>query len=918
MIKSMKYRFHIMMILTVIMGMLCFSSESFAQSASAVVGTEQIRVQQVKDNLPDLSNKVCGVNQDENSFDIEILQASYDISDVYDRVVAATADSPWAILSNDSSLGKAYTCAQAYINHVASVKKRQARPGESVAERIIASSGDCWPCNIAFMMIDSIQQIASVVYTPVSQFALILLGVMLMFWLAFRVLFLVGKFGYANNAEFFTDLLYRFIAVTIAAVLLSMPILDFYRITVSPLIGVTASLGSRFSELAMSDNTGRTFMEQVVEKLKEQKQNDMNCDSNLLTKMTNREPLNGYDEQTKRNCCVLALNGEWKSSKVIESCWMGMCEKNIIPEECAFNRLAVGGANATKGGLSCSYCADAMDSTAVLPHTSSFTPVLDDQTINALLCLTCTVYKQFTPMVEAGGAIFQYAAVDNSSDWYIFDLPDPFMGFFLGLVLMILFGMLTFIIAFRIIDIFLRFGFVIILTPLLITAWAFPISRQYAKKGWDFIVGNLLEMLGIAVAGALIMSLTMTMLPDSAQENLITAMAGTDIEDLYNAFTGDVPGGSIYTILVLIMIFFVALKLLSVTQKLMENISGISLGIPPMSSAAAKQMLDTAGGAAVALGGATGATDAMKGIGKSVSEGGAASLGHFMSGGSVKESIAAGHAAGMKRMKQTGHNFAQTPLGKPLTKAGNTLLEGGKYLSEKSGATAGLNAMKETLSAERKGKKGWDKVKGTVIGLGKGGINAHNAGFAQSKQTMKEYQDSLKNMPEKMKQSGIATLNAGKNTLNAVKDLPRDLPAGAKFAIKNYMRGRKAVLNNMLDSMSGFTRDASGEVLSHTSGLKTRINNISNLFKNPKMASSVASKYMTDQVENGNNSSASRLETLKNVAAGSGVVARSKMRRMGQALKHPLQATKKMGASWKNAVKKIDAVTGSGSLKKRK
>lgn len=889
----MKYRFYIMTLLTVITATLCFAGSSLAQSASAVAGPEQIRVQQVKDRLPELNDKVCGADQDKDSFDTEVLQAAYDISDVYDRVVAASADSPWATLGNEGSLGKAYTCAKEYINHVASVKKRQARPGESVAERIIASSSDCWPCNIAFMMIDSIQQMASVVHAPINEFALILLGIMLMFWLAFRVLLLIGKFGYANNAEFFTDLLYRFIAVTVAAVLLSMPILDFYRIAVSPLIGVTASLGSRFSELALSDEGGRTFMEQVMEKLKEQKQSDMNCDANLLDKMTNREPLSGYDEKTKRNCCVLALNGEWKSAKVIESCWMGMCEKNVIPEECAFNRLNATGTSATKEGLTCSYCADAMDPTAVLPHTSSFTPVLDDQTINALLCLTCTVYKQFTPMVEAGGAIFQYATVDNASDWYIFDLPDPFMGFFLGLALMILFGMLTFIIALRIIDIFLRFGFVIILTPLLITAWAFPISRKYAKKGWDFIIGNLLEMLGIAVAGALIMSLTMTMLPDSAQQNLINAMAGTDIEELYNAFTGDVAGGSIYTILVLIMIFFIALKLLKVTQQMVESISGISLGIPPMSSAAAKQMLNTGIAGAEMLGEATGITDAMKGAGKSVAEGTSATVGHFMSGGSVKGSIGAGHTAGMARLKQTGHEFAETPLGKPLTRSG-------KYLSDKSGMTAGLNAMKENISSEREGKTGWDKVMGTMTGIGKGAIFAHKAGSGQAKQTLKEYQNSLKNMP-----------------VHVAKGL-KSLPENIKTGVTDYIKGRQIALQNMVDGIGSFTREGTQALDTRVSGLKTHMSNISNLFKHPKMAAKVASKYMTDQVKDGVNSSVSRLDSLKNVTVGTGVVTRAKMRHMGRAVKHPLQTTKKMGASWKNTVQKIDAVTGSGGLKKRK
>lgn len=821
-----------------------------AQSASATIDAAQVQVQELKDKLADYRSQVCNASKEEDSYDTEVLQVAYTLSDTYEKAVSATSDSPWATLANNS-LGEAYQCAQSYINHVASVKKRQAGPGKSVAEKIIAASGDCWPCNIAFLMIDSIQVMASAIYDSVAGFALVLLGVMLMFWLAFRVLLLIGKFGYSSNSEFFTDLLYRFIAVTIAAVLLSTPILEFYRIAISPLISITASLAVKFTEYSMADDSGRTFASQVMEKLKEQKEREGSCDTNLLQKMADKATLSGYDEKTKRDCCILSLNGEWIPTRTVQSCSLGLCQNVVLPEECKFNRLVLSGAAATKEGFTCSYCADAMDPDAVLPHTSAFTTVLDDQTINALLCLICTLYKQFAPLIESGSAIFQYV-ITNWEGFFIFRLPMPFMGLFLGPALMILFGMLAFVIAFRVIDIFLRLGFVIILTPLLITAWAFPISRQYAKKGWDFIVGTLLEFLGIAVAGALLMNLCLVLLPDSAMENLIPAMAGTDVETLYDAFTGDIPGGSLYTIMVLVCVFFIGLKLLETTQKLVEAISGISLGIPPLSSAAAKQMLNTAGKGASVAGKHTGATDALKNVGKAAPEGSAAALGAFMGGASMKQAFGAGHAVGMSRLNQAGKSLTNSTM-----------------VSHAKGAGKGVtNIASKTTSAVKQ---------------------------LSTKEGLKAFADNLKN-------------------------LPKDLKDGTKFAVKHYIRGRKAAFGRALESVAGVTRGMNQS----RKDIRKHLSNISNLVKNPQIAAQVAGKYALDKKGNAldkvaGTSSTSPIETLKNAAVGAGVVARVVRRHpmktmkniakkaynatagVREKMKHPLD-------TWKQTVQKIDAV----------
>lgn len=838
----------------------------YAQSASETADPAQIQVQAIKDNLTDYKTKVCNAPKDKNGYDADVLQVAYTLSDAYEKTFAATSNSPWATLA-DSSLSQAYGCAQEYIAHVASVKKRQADPGESVAERIIAAAGDCWPCNIAFLMIDSIQVMASVVYESVTEFALILLGVMLMFWLAFRVLILIGKFGYSSNSEFFTDLLYRFIAVTVAAVLLSTPILEFYRIAVSPLIGITASLATKFTEYSLADEGGRTFSQQVMEKLKEQKAREGSCDTNLLQKMKDKESLSGYDETTKRNCCVLSLDGEWTPTRTVESCMyygaLRMCQNTVLPEECKFNSLALSGTAATKEGFTCSYCADAMNPEATLPHTSAFTPVLDDQTINALLCLTCTVYKQFAPLIESGSSIFGYV-ISNWKGFLIFKLPRPFMGLILGPLLMVLFTMLSFVVAFRVIDVFLRFGFVIILTPLLITAWAFPISRQYAKKGWDFIIGNLLEFLGIAVAGALLLNLCLALLPDSAMKELIPAMAGTDVEALYDAFTGDIPGGSLHTMMILIGVFFIGLKLLETTQKLVESISGITLGIPPMSQGAAMKMLNTAGNAASVAGKYSGATDALKNVSRAVSEGGAAALGSFMGGASLTQSIRAGHAAGMSRVRQAGKSITGSAMASHLKSIGK--------------GVAGV-------------------AKGAKSLTGKGGLKA--------------FGESLKNLPKDLKDGAkVAITNYARGRVAAVGHM-MDRVAGATHGagqnLKKHLGNISNLMKNPKLAMQVAGKYAADKAIAHAGSALAKLTGSSSdspieMLKNAAAGAGVIARATLRHPG----------KTMKRMGKKALGAAADVAGRVANAAKHPLATGGKALNAWKQTVQKIDAVTGNG------
>ncbi len=107
---------------------------------------------------------------------------------------------------------------------------------------------------------------------------------------------------------------------------------------------------------------------------------------------------------------------------------------------------------------------------------------------------------------------------------------------------MALFTYFSFLVAFRIMDIFLRLGFVLVLMPLFVVTSVFAVTREYTVKAWTFLFHVIVEFIGLAVS----MSFVMIMLegvvaPESA--DLLKAMtapySGDYGENLFKAITKD-------------------------------------------------------------------------------------------------------------------------------------------------------------------------------------------------------------------------------------------------------------------------------------------------------------------------------------------------------------------------------------------
>lgn len=613
----------------------------------------------VQKNIVSLSSSICGAPLKEDSYEAEVRNNSFYVVENVFRMSATEVSGGWTSWFTDklgftqSDLRKSYECAQKYIDNAAKVDKALEASCRTVGQTVQKGAEDCWPCSLVGMFIQSVQTMAGNMYPYVQTMALSLLGIVFLFWIAFRVLKFIGTMGYGDPSEFMTDLLIRFIVVSIAAALLHAPIIDFYRIAISPFINMTAALSGSLSEMAITDGH-TTFAEQVQQKM-------------------------GIKAADSCKACTLMNDPEYEFPK--------------------------------------------NENTPIV--------VIDAQSVNGLLCMTCQAYRQVMPMIAVGERMNCYAMVTGFTIPFTPITIPNFPYWYIGLILVISFSILAVLIAFYILDVILRLGFVIVLTPLYITAWAFPVSREYSTKAWHMILSCLLQFIGVAVMMALFINICLVMIPGDTT-SLINYMVNDNVEGIYKVLTGMEPlppavgavqsallvgigiaaaatGGTVavaavgvvtlLTLFLIIAFVFFAFKMLTSTEKVVESLSGIAMGIPSISmgalAAIAKEGMQLAGMTG-------GAGDKVKKLGEKIKDkmgakmlddkdqgGKSSSKGTFGGGSADKAANAAGKAAGSAVEK------AGTAAGKGITAAGQATTKAGGAMMAKGGALSatGLGAI---------------------------------------------------------------------------------------------------------------------------------------------------------------------------------------------------------------------------------
>ena len=444
-------------------------------------------------------------------------------------------------VSNIKDAIDARDIAQEYLEHCACVDKKREKNCRTIAETVAKNSQDCWVCSIVEAMLLATQKIASVANIVLIDFSLGLLGVMFLLWIAIKVLHLIGTLGYGDHNSFFTEFLFRTIAVVIAAAILHAPLTELYRIAISPFIMATTGFTEELTDAVLTDENG-SFYEQVKRQL-----NSPQLDQN----------------NPKRNCMLHC--------------------KNMMDEKFTYTQQQIDLMGGEPG-------------------------VIDPQSYSALLCLTCRTYNQMIPFTAIGEAMTCYSFSHGWIPWFLDVLFPLFSYWFMGAAFIIAFSLLMTVIAFYILDIVLKLAFIIILTPLFVAAWAFPISREYTSKAWNMILYALFEFIGVALMVSIFMVLVMNILGDlpvsegDIEATIISAMKRNDVPALFELMGGNGP----WTLLKLIVVCLMGYKMITASGQVVSALSDISPGIPGVAmgtlAGVAKGAIELAGMSTVAAG----------------------------------------------------------------------------------------------------------------------------------------------------------------------------------------------------------------------------------------------------------------------------------------------------------------------------
>lgn len=157
-------------------------------------------------------------------------------------------------------------CANEYVDLAKEIQQSRAAkcsPTYAVLKNL-ALKDKCWPCDVTATIISAIQKVSIQTYQKINEGAKVLLGGIYLMWLALTILVSFAKFGFEKFGEFFTKLLNQTIVVIIIALILHAPLVQFYKITISPFITYTAALSMKFSEISQERMGGGSSLFQKI------------------------------------------------------------------------------------------------------------------------------------------------------------------------------------------------------------------------------------------------------------------------------------------------------------------------------------------------------------------------------------------------------------------------------------------------------------------------------------------------------------------------------------------------------------------------------------------------------------------------------------------------------------------------------
>ena len=395
---------------------------------------------------------------------------------------------------------------------------RNATRQEQTVPMILADEKtQCWPCDVIYLLIILVNTMAFLTAPAMAAVGLFFIKCFFMFWLLVKVgqLFLnydANQKTY-GGVQFLKDFFIRVLCISIIAIILGDTAAKYDK---------SVATNAEYHNLSRNG----TNLEQVYQKIL----NPMfEFVAGFGVKMTHTL-LDGQNSFYGR-VAEAVKNQSDASVRVYGSALQKVdyCAANASPRQSPiYSYLRKNNANLN------------------LKETGVF---IEKDLATGILCLTQLSYRGISP-IAAIGSVFTTDAIVNS---YL--LPSFIPGrfpkvpqLFYGLLLNIICWLIGIIVAFKVIDIMLRVSLVVMLMPMFIAAWAFPLTRSYAMKGFIFFMSAVMGFVQLALAVGIIVPFFFKVLAGKNEDALVDAIVAPSsshyVSDLYDAFMTE--GGKVF------------------------------------------------------------------------------------------------------------------------------------------------------------------------------------------------------------------------------------------------------------------------------------------------------------------------------------------------------------------------------------
>lgn len=422
----------------------------------------------------------------------------------------------------------------------------------------------CMVCTVFSIIFDSINELSYVVWERSKLGFTILLGVLLALWLAFKFGGAISSLVPLDIADFWRNIGIVLMKTIFAATILSFGIGDFIgAYIISPVVyGAssftevvvksytsvnpfasklegfeTGSSGTLFETYSGSSNTltgenrpvafggERKLAMEYADRLSTEELKELAV---LIQNETDKNRKKQLQDLLMRSVLSNAT-----SSKGLVSCSDGMtqhAEEAIaaaIQKEQELKRLAA--VQATQSG---------QDYSALLTAGARVHGILNIGTKVAFMCMIDAMNRELAFGKGVGASLMKYGltAWDAKIPYINVTVPLPdFTIIAAGALIWIACFILMVIFAFKLIDACFRLGVLSIIMPLLLIAFVFPSTKDYAKRG----LTTLVQIVCIFIVMSVILALAVLLIMEAFQFGMPTITAdnherGLDVFTLYN------------------------------------------------------------------------------------------------------------------------------------------------------------------------------------------------------------------------------------------------------------------------------------------------------------------------------------------------------------------------------------------------